>query len=312
MWLIPKWIKKINFRRKIRKPETEKHWTTLYFGERGSCKSIHQAKETRRILHYLDALYVKYPYLSRSIVFTNQKFNEEIEKFYLGRSLYYWEDIADFRYCPRANCWRGEDRHPLHACYLIFDDIATILPNDNWQNTPLWLRKLFSQARHNSVRVLANLQDPFSVDINFRRYCDNAFKFSKLFGNRDPDETKPPIKVVFGIYRRREVRAATLWQFGNMTEQAIRLMLHDRDQLSEQLKKQGREFDIVVDNSWRGSYHWFNRKDCAIYDTTQNVKEYEPIGLMCRELKCIDPAHDHINPAAPNYCKYKKRTYEIV
>ena len=36
----------------VAKPECEKHWTTLYYGDRGSCKTLHQGKETIHIIKY--------------------------------------------------------------------------------------------------------------------------------------------------------------------------------------------------------------------------------------------------------------------
>jgi hypothetical protein len=149
-------------------PETEQVWTTIYYGARGSGKTLHQSLETVRILKYLVALYDKKPELHHAILFTNSKLNKELEETY-KEYIHYWESPDDFKYCPRKNCWRGKKKHLIHGAYIIFDDIANILPADNWNNTPMWLRKLFFQGRHFGIHVLANLQDPFSVDINFKR-----------------------------------------------------------------------------------------------------------------------------------------------
>jgi hypothetical protein len=304
----------------MRKPETEKYWTTLYYGRRGSGKTLHQALETVRILTYLRKLYAYHPDLKPAIVLTNQKLSDEVEEEF-GVSIYYWSDADDFHFCPRENCWMGVKKHRLHGAYLIFDDISTILPSDQWNMTPIWMRKTFLQARHFGIRILANLQDPFAVDINFRRCVDVAFKFTKLYGNPDPDETKLPVKRIFGIYRRRRVDAETLWRYGDLPEQTIRLMLNEREEESEKLKKMGKEMDIVYDDSWRGSYHVYNESgkflfwrvaSTRTYDTLQDVKEYEPRGFLHRELRCIDPAHDHENPDAPNYCGHKKVIHELV
>jgi hypothetical protein len=254
----------------------------------------------------LDNLYERRPQLKPAIVFSVQKFSEQIEKKYLGRLLYYWTDAKDLRYCPRKNCWRGKQKHRLHGCYLIFDDVATILPADNWNRTPIWLRKTFAQARHFGVRILANLQDPFSVDINFRRYTDMAFRFQKLFGTKDPDETKAPIKHIFGIFIRRKIKAEWLWKFGDMSNEEISVM---RARQEQEKKITGTNIFRYI---WKSSFHWFFRKDCEIYDTTQDVPEYNPTGYEHHELRCIDPEHNHDDPNAPNYCGFKKITHEIV
>lgn len=295
------------------KPECEKWWTTLYYGVRGSGKTLHQAKEALKIFNYLTWLYYKKPNLRRAIVFSIQRFSKEVEEKYLGTLLYYWTDANDLRYCPRTDCWKGKEKHRLHGCYLIFDDIATILPADNWNNTPIWLRKTFSQGRHFGVRILANLQDPFSCDINFRRYTDMAFRFKKLIGSPDPDETKPPVKRIWGVYLRRRIPAEWLWKFGDMSEYEIQA----EKEKARVDKINARKQKIIIGRNifldiWKGSLHTITRSICNVYDTTQDVPAYRPVGYQHIELFCIDPAHDHVNKDAPNYCGFKKISHELI
>lgn len=303
-------IKKRRFRIAVR-PECEKYWTTLYYGARGSGKTLHQAKECLKILKYLKNLYLKKPDLKQAILFTNQKFSDKIEKLY-PEYLYYWADADALKNCPRKNCWRGKKEHRLHGAYVIIDDISTLLPPDEWRNVPLWFRKTFFQARHFGIRILANAQDPFAIDVNFRRCVDVAYKFSKLFGTKDPDETKPRLKYIFGFYRRRKINAMTLWQYGDLDEQTIRMLMINKEQENEQLKKMGKEFDIVLTDNWRGSYHLFRKKHCEIYDTLQDIPEYKPKGFLHSELHCIDPKHNHTDPKALNYCKFKKIDHQLI
>lgn len=299
-------FKKKDRPRKIKVPETEKWWTTLYYGPRGSGKSYHQAKVAQQILKYWDWLYWKFPDLKPAIMMSVQKFSPDLEKEYLRKRLFYWTDARDLRYCPRPDCWRGKTRHRLHGAYILFDDMATILPADHWQNTPVWFRKMFSQARHFGIRILANCQDPFSVDINFRRYVDMAFKFRKGMATRDPDETRPKLKFVFGIYHRRKIRAEWLWKLGDMSEDEIEMFKLKQKQMSEIT---GSHFFKDV---WRASVHFITRRGTEIYDTTQDVPEYRPKGYAHHELRCIDPTHNHNDPKAPNYCGYKKVFHEVV
>lgn len=329
----------------IRKPESAKTWTTLYYGERGSGKTLHQSKEMMNILRYLRKLYTKRPDLHRAIVFTNQKVSKEVQEEFKDY-LYFWNDVDDFRYCPRKNCWRGKKKHPLHGCYLIFDDVSIILDPRNWMLVPDWLKKYFFLGRHFGIHMLASLVNPNAVDVSFRRCVDTAFQFTKILGTPDPDETQPAIKRIWGMYRRRKVDAKTLWRQGDLPEQTIRLMLLQREQMNQELKEQGKELDIVEDESWRGSYHLFNKTgklwwwgrmfppiaSTQIYDTLQNVKEFEPRGFICSELRCIDP--NHIHPwdlknedgspreatleeikelkKRPNFCDYTRKRYEVV
>lgn len=285
----------------MKKPETEKWWTILYYGHRGSGKTLHQARVVLEILEYLEALYKKDKGIHEAIVYSIQKFNKQVEEKYLGRRLFYWNDVEDLQFCPREKCWKTPKKHRLHGCYLIFDDIATILPADNWNMTPMWLRKTFSQARHNSVRVLANLQDPFSCDVNFRRYTDMAFRFRKIMGSPDPDETKPKIKRIWGIYIRRKVSAELLWKTGDLT-----------DEEAQEWRQKHIEGGSAIGDMWRAVPHWIGKKICNLYDTTQDVKEYTPRGFKHTELYCIDPKHNHKDKTAENYCAYKKVYHELV
>jgi len=283
----------------MRKPETDRWWTTLYFGSRGSGKTYHQAREAWYILKYLDALYTKFPYLKRAILFTNQKFNATIEKEYLGRSLFYWAEGSELRYCPRPSCWRSLKPHRLHGAYVVIDDISTILPPDQWSLTPMWFRKMFMQGRHFGIRVLANCQDPFAIDINFRRCVDIGFRFRKIISSKDPDETKPEVKKIWGIYCRRRIKADLLWKLGDMNEEEIIIFTQQQELMQKELGG-----SYLMDTAWIPSWHIITRKLCNIYDTTQDVPEYRPQGYEHREYSCIDPAHPH--------CKHHKIVHELV
>ena len=283
----------------IKKPEIEKVWTTIYYGPRGSGKTLHQAKVVKQILEYLAELYRVNPNLHPAIVYSVQKFNKEIEDRYLGTLLYYWRDAKELRYCPRKDCWKSKLKHRLHGCYLIFDDMATILPADGWTQTPIWFRKMFAQARHFGIRIVANLQDPFSVDINFRRYVDLAYRFRKVIGSKDPDETKPPVKRIWGIYHRRKIKAEWLWKFGDMIDEEIIKM-----KSKERIKEKTTGETPVYKDLWKGSFHLITRKICNIYDTTQDVPEYKPTGYEHMELACKDIKHPD--------CGYKKVFHELV
>lgn len=302
-------ISKFYFRNRPARSENEKWWTTLYFGSRGSGKSQHQAKEVIKIFNWLEYIYKKYPSISpkHAIVYSIQRFSLEIEKKYLGKLLYYWNDAKDIQYCPRINCWKGIHQHRLHGCYLIFDDIAAMFPCKPKFNMPTWLIKTFSQVRKFGVRILANAQDPFSIDIDFRRYVDMAFKFRKIISTRDPDETKPPLTLIFGIYQRRRIKAELLWEYGDMSEVEIKL-LHQK----EEAKAKTAKLPNLYSGMWRGSLHLITRKNTNIYDTQQEIPEYVPKGYLHIVRKCIDPNHNHTNPDAENFCDFEKVIHELV
>ena len=304
-------------------PFWEKNLTTLFYGPRSQGKSLHQAKTVRDILEYLEGMYNLFPELPQSVIVSNQKFNPTIEAKYLNTRLFYWESIQQLKFCPRKNCWKKKFKvkgmlnatsvkffrkhdptsikalplpkfvevpHRLHDCYLIIDDAATIIPADGWQDLPRWFRKLFAQAGHNGVHCIANIQDPLSCDINFRRYVDVCFKFQKVMGNRRPEAGKPPVNFVWGIYSSREIKAEELWIHGDKSEQEIEEERIARQEQDEMLRAAGRKVVRVVNNNWRKRYHLIRRRDTEIYDTLQNVPEYMPNKLEHIELKCIDPS----------------------
>lgn len=277
------------FLQRIFKPLWEKYLTLLLYGPRSQGKSLHQAKLARQIFKYLDNLYFQYPNLPQAIVVSNQLFSKEFEMPYLvprpvkkgktiithQRRLYYWESIQQLKKCPRENCWKGKEEHVLHDAYIIFDDIATIIPADGWQDLPKWFRKVFAQAGHNAVHCIANIQDPVSCDINFRRYVDVAIKFKKVIGNPRPEASKPPIKTIWGFYMTWRVSAEELWKYGDMTEYDIKKL------------KEGPDADRYK-QSWIPRFHLITRKATEIYDTTQNVPEYMPNSMEHIEYKCTN------------------------
>jgi hypothetical protein len=291
-------------------PFWEKNLTTLFYGPRSQGKSLHQAKTVEKIFKYLDALYRFYPDLPQACVVSNQKFNQEIEGKYLGNRLFYWESIQQLKFCPRDNCWKAEYEnvqlrklkggvprppmkrlipHRLHDCYIIMDDAATIIPADGWQDLPLWFRKLWAQAGHNGIHCLANIQDPVSCDINFRRYTDIAFKFNKVMGNRRPEPAKPKVDWIWGIYTSREIPADELWMNGDKSEREIEQEKIDREERESLAKVAGRKVVKVAQHNWKRRYHIIRKRDTLLYDTLQNIPQYMPNTLEHIELNCIDP-----------------------
>lgn len=301
-------------------PFWEKYLTTLFYGPRSQGKSLHQAKTVKKIFDWLDALYRFYPDLPQAFVISNQKFNKEIEKKYLGTRLFYWESIQQLKFCPRKNCWKQERKligitnakwvkafmgtrrkegipipeweiipHRLHDCYVVIDDAATIIPADGWQDLPRWFRKLFAQAGHNGIHCIANIQDPVSCDINFRRYVDLCFKFNKIMGNRRPEAGKPRVGLIWGIYASREIPSEELWTHGDKSEQEIQEERIAREEYESAARAAGKKVVRAAARNWKRRFHLIRRSDTDIYDTLQNVPEYMPNSLEHIELKCVDP-----------------------
>jgi hypothetical protein len=268
------------------KPEVLRYWTSLYYGSRGSGKTLHQARDLVMVLRYYDALYSKFPGLHRAIVVTNQKLNAELETLYLGRELFYFDDndLDTLKFCPRPVCWRGPGKHKLHACLLVVDDISNILGATDWATVPKWLKKMLIKGRKFSIHLLTSCIDPFDQPIQFRRCTDICYKFRAGMKTPDPDETMPPLKHVFGLYHRRKISAEMLYKYGDLPEQIIRLKIADREQLHEDLQEAGRAADIVYSDDWIGATYMFNRSgkflgfkisSTETYDTLQDVSSLD-------------------------------------
>ncbi len=289
-------------------PFYEKHLTTLFYGPRSQGKSLHQARTVLAILERLEALYRFYPDLPQAVVVSNQKFNATIEGKWLGTRLFYWESIQQLKFCMREKCWKDEFEtrtkkgvpypkripHRLHDCYIVIDDAATIIPADGWQDLPRWFRKLWAQAGHNGIHAIANIQDPVSCDINFRRYTDLCFKFQKVMGNKRPEAAKPPVTRVWGIYTSREVPAEELWIHGDKSEAEIQQEKLDQEEKENAAREAGKKIVRVAKHTWKRRFHFIRRKYTEIYDTLQNVPEYMPNSLEHIELTCVDPNCKHV------------------
>lgn len=272
----------------MKKPSCARHWTSLYYGPRGNCKSLHMGRELLALLRYLAKLYGKRPYLHRAIIFTNQKLNPELERIHLNRELFYFDDndIETLRWCPRKGCWKGDEQHKLHGAYVFVDDISNILPATEWASVKPWLRRLWIQGRKRGVHFVCTLIDPFDLVVQARRCTDACFKFRTLWKTRDPDETMPALKHIFGWYQRRYISAEMLWKYGDLPEQVIQLRKIEQEQLHERLEQMDKAYAIVYDDSWAGTVHFFNRSGrfpnwkwlrglhvsaTDTYDTLQNI-----------------------------------------
>lgn len=246
---------------KLRSPACVHNWTSIYYGPKGAGKSLHSARELLTLIRYLNKLYNKFPKLHRAIIVTNHKLAAELERLYLGREIFYFDDnnIETLRYCPRKGCWRGPQPHKLHACYLFIDDVSTFCPATDWPTFPQWFKKLMIKGRKLSVHIVATCIDPFDVVLPIRRATDRCYKFQTIWKTRDPDETQPALKHIFGWYHRRRITAEMLWKYGDLPEQMIQLRKIQQEELHERMREMEKAYAIVYDDSWAGSTHFFNR-----------------------------------------------------
>jgi hypothetical protein len=303
---------KIFHKEKPSKPESLRYWGVLYFGERGCGKTLHQSWEIIKVIQYWSYIWKKYPHIRHGIILSNQILSEaamkEIGKYTIEKVFYHFDDGEDMQFCPRINCWRGKDKHMLHGALIVLDDIATFLPSDGWQSTPLWMRKQWTQAQHLGLHFLFNCQVPTSYDIHARQATAIAFKFHKIIGSARPDETALPIRYIWGWYRRYKIKAYWLWQYGNMEPEQIADLKEGLKEIEEITVKPS-----AFSGIYNYSIHWISRKKSERYDTLQDVKEYEPQGYIGKkEYDCIDETHNHTEKGLDNYKAFKKADHILV
>lgn len=257
----------------------------IYFtvGQKGSGKSLREARQALGIMNNYYRTERKYPELKKRIYFSKQKFAPRIEELELNSDsnptghLYYWSNAYQLLSCPRRNCWRGNSSHPVHNTDIFWDEIGDDISREKWNEIPEDLRQVFSHARKRGNRIFANTQKYEMVAIDFRRQVDVAVWVRKLFGSRDIDVTLPNIKRIWVIqYIRR---------FDPM----------DIENENDPRKLE----DLVLWDWWWNRFAWYTGKHVSIFDTEWEVPP--TLYNKLREVKyhcelgdnCTDPKHGH-------------------
>ncbi len=251
----------------------------LDYGRKGAGKSLSQAKLALQLLKEYAQVEKKYPSLPHRILFSNVKFSKEIEEKELGRHLFYWENFKQMQHCPRLDCWKSKEPHPVHDADIQHDEIGKDFPAGSWTNTPKWVRQIFSHLRKRGNRYFANTQVYEDIDIAFRRQIDFAAKLTKICGSADVTATRPPIKHAWGIIVKYYFNPELLeWE---------------RDPDKRKVKA---DFEIPEIIGIRKKY-------IRAYDTHAELPPYMPDTLEHQELWCENddcPVHGR-NKGKPAY-----------
>lgn len=170
----------------------------LTVGKKGAGKSMRDARLALKVLNGYKSAEKKHPELKKRIMLSKQKFAERIEAKELwsldknpNGHMRYWDNVYQLKYCPRVECWKSADPHPVHNADIFWDEISNDISQNNWATLPDWTKQIFSHARKRGVRIFANTQKYEMVDINFRRQVDEAWWVMKIIGTRDIDVTRP-------------------------------------------------------------------------------------------------------------------------
>jgi len=234
----------------------------LYYGKKGSGKSLFQAYIAKKLFREYEKTEKRYPSLPKRAYWSSQKFSKEIEAKELGKHLFYWEN-------PRQ-------LYGLRNIDIGWDEIGKDLPAGSWGDTPKKLKQVFSHLRKRGNRLFANTQIYEDIDISFRRQIDRAFKIEKIIGSKDISATLPPPRFVWGIIRIREFDPQILENMHDETERELTYKGFPR-------------------------YIFITKKLVAIYDTQMELPPYLPDSLehieyLCLNKNCVKstPGHGHI------------------
>lgn len=156
----------------------------------------------------------------------------------LGIPIYYWKDIEE---------WPS-----FRSCDMIVDELGAYLDSRTYANLPLDIRLWLSQASKLGVDMFASAQDFAQVDISFRRLVKSdeggLFQITKIIGSGRPNETKPPVKRIWGICAMREL---------------------DPTGYNEDDKK-------FASDSFLPYFFFLRKEVCSIFDTTKRIAKSKP------------------------------------
>lgn len=136
---------------------------------------------------------------------------------------------------------------------IIWDENATDMESRDWEHLDKDIKSFIQQHDKNGIDIYANTQAPMQVDVMFRRNCKSMVQVTKLFGNRRPHPTKPPVKWIWGLIMIRKLK---------------------RVSFSKEEDKQ--EFEPIAWYMMLWAFEWITRDTCEFFDTHQKIYAHTP------------------------------------
>jgi len=162
--------------------------------------------------------------------------------------------------------WTGtEQLLPLRNVDVLWDEMAVHLDSTQWANMSLELKRWLQQHRKFGIEIYGTAQDFAQVDIAARRLIDQLCFIRKIAGSRDISATIPPPKYIWGL----------------ATKTYLDPQLYEQDK------------DRFAGIPWP---EFYGRKECEVFDTTQEVPVGEYPRLRHIERRCEMHGHgcDHV------------------
>lgn len=155
-----------------------------WLGDPGAGKSFLYAHTAVKIM-YRNRSYFERTGKIRKFM-SNVTFNEkELEQEGLLPFLGYWSCIQEVQEM------RGVD--------IGWDECHVDMDSRNWENLTPEIRRFLEQHRKRQCDIYFTAQDFSQVDFAFRRLIGQMKYCKNLIGNREPHETAPPIKYIWGL-----------------------------------------------------------------------------------------------------------------
>ncbi len=233
----------------------------IFYGKKGSCKSLFQARLARYLINEYYKTEKKYPELPKRKLYINQKLSKEFDDLELHNHLEYWT--------------HPEQLYSVRDSDIFWDEIGKDLSAGSYADTPKELKQVFSHLRKRGNRLFANTQVYEDIDISFRRQVDVAYQVKKWLGSRDISATLPKPEIIWGIYYLRQFDPLFL-----------------EHEWNPEIRERQPDLSPIP------QIYFIRKRDIELYDTTAELPPYQPSKLkeqvlVCREGEnCMDPEKD--------------------
>lgn len=94
-------------------------------------------------------------------------------------------------------------------CDVFIDELSKYFDSRSWTELSLDAKHWISQGAKSGVHVFASSQNFAQVDVSYRRLVKKVFIVKKIVGSRRPMMTSPAVKLIWGLYYLRGVKADT-------------------------------------------------------------------------------------------------------
>jgi len=289
----------------------------IRFGAKGSGKSLLGAVMQRDFLFEYEETAKRYPELKKRILFTSEKLNKNLEKQFLGKTLFYWSSPKQLKYCPRPKCWRDgipvyslgveyehqnnpEGKHPVHDTDIYWQEVSRHFGADKSKDQPQWLKDMMAFCRkdHNRIFFDAQVFEDIAIAIRRQFVGGHAYMCKKMYGSSDLTATRPApidftwwrfIKMWFG---GKEVLWGRIGEF----EFDPQLLEWERDPTAR---------ERIAGENVKTKSLWIKKEYVALYDTDHRVPPYketlEHVELWCDKAECTLHGKKNGQPKVEHY-----------